>query len=247
MEVVYAYCRAMDDVVDRAGAIPEEAQRELNRWRQELACSEAGFPTHPIAVALREVRRRYSIPMEYFEKLILGVEMDLHRRRYATFEELKLYCEHVASVVGLISVRIFGCRHPETDRYATCLGIALQLTNILRDLKEDAEQGRVYLPLEDLRRFGCSEQQVLEGRFSESLRAVMEFQTEKARNFFQQAAEALRMGGEEGRLLPARIMGRIYARLLQRIEDCGYDVFSRRVSIPIGEQCWMAGLCLFHL
>ncbi len=245
--MVYAFCRAMDDVVDRPDAAPAEAQRELERWRRELEACEQGFPTHPIAVAVGEIRREFSIPMEYFRKLITGVEMDLQRRRYGTFEELQLYCEHVASVVGLMSVRVFGCRHPEADRYATELGIALQLTNILRDLKSDAEQGRIYFPAEDLRRFGCLEEDLLGGRGSEKLRKLLEFHAQRAWDHFNKAREAFRSSGEGRRLLPAQIMAGVYARLLRRIQRSGYDVFSKKIRVSRAAQAWVAAQCLITL
>lgn len=157
MEAVYAYCRAVDDAVDREGVTEEQARRELQIWRRELAACEEGFPAHPIAVALRRVQNRFEIPTDLFRKLIAGAEMDLQPKRFRAFEELRLYCEHVASVVGRISVRVFGCEHPAAGRYADALGIAFQLTNILRDLKSDLERGRLYLPIEDLERFGLAE------------------------------------------------------------------------------------------
>jgi len=244
MEAVYAFCRAMDDIVDREDAVPEEARRELEAWRRELDACEQGFPSHPIAVAIGEIRKRYGIPTDLFRKLITGVEMDLGSRRYGTFEELKVYCEHVASVVGLISVRVFGCRHPDADRYAADLGIALQLTNILRDLKADAAAGRIYLPAEDFRRFGCSERELLEGNLSGGLKKLLEFQAARAWEHFGKARQALRSSGEGRKLLPARIMGGVYARLLRRIQESGYDVFSRRARVSVPAQLWVAAQCL---
>jgi phytoene synthase len=133
MEAVYAFCRAVDDVVDD-GKLEATSRKleELNRWRKELAACVEGFPTHPVTVDLQPVLKRYRIPVEHFEQILKGVEMDLTVRRYPTFEELKVYCQRVASAVGRISVRVFGCQHPAADRYATALGVALQLTNILR-------------------------------------------------------------------------------------------------------------------
>lgn len=244
MEAVYAFCRAMDDIVDREDAVPEEARRELEAWRRELDACEQGFPAHPVAVAIAEIRKSYGIPMDLFRKLITGVEMDLGSRRYGTFEELKVYCEHVASVVGLISVRVFGCRHPDADRYAVDLGIALQLTNILRDLKADAAAGRIYLPAEDFRRFGCSERELLEGNLSGGLKKLLEFQAARAWEHFGKARQALRSSGEGRELLPARIMGGVYARLLRRIQESGYDVFSRRARVSVPAQWWVAVQCL---
>lgn len=244
MEAVYAYCRAMDDVVDREGAVPAQAQEELSRWRVELRACARGHPTHPIAVALAEVIRRFGIPPEYFERLITGVEMDLRRARHETFEELRVYCERVASVVGLISVRVFGCRHPAADEYATSLGIALQLTNILRDLRPDGERGRVYLPRDELRRFGCSEESLLAGRTGEPFRMMMAFQCGRAREFYERAARAGRESKEEKKLLPARIMGRVYRNVLDEIQRSPESVFTRRISVPLSRQIWTAARCL---
>ncbi len=243
MEVVYAFCRAVDDVVD-LGTNGDSARKELALWRQELKRCQGGFPAHPVALALQPVIARYRIPPEYFESLVDGVEMDLSHRRYARFEELKVYCRHVASMVGLISIRIFGCRHPASERYAESLGIALQLTNILRDLKSDWQRGRVYLPSEEMERFGFSEEDLARSRLSDPFRKIMAFQCERARSFFQEAHSALKESGEWKLLLPARIMGGVYEQLLTRIEQLRYDVFSGRVSVPARRQLWIAAGCL---
>ena len=245
MEGVYAFCRAVDDVVDQEEGIPESgglkrAERELWLWRRELASCVGGYPSHPVAVALQPVMERYGIPASYFEDLISGCEMDLTRRRYATFEELRVYCERVASVVGLISIRVFGCEHPETRNYAVNLGIALQLTNILRDLKTDLLRGRVYLPQEELRRFGYSEEDLASGRTSEPFSKLMAFQCGRAREFFSRAHESLEASGEYRKLLPAQIMGAVYAQLLGCIESARYDVFSTRMSVPKSRQALTA-------
>ena len=242
MEAVYAFCRAVDDVVDLSRS-EEWAKKELRLWRQELDRCPDGFPTHPIALALQPALARYQIPIAHFHSLIDGVEMDLSTQRYARFEQLQVYCRHVASMVGLISIRIFGCRHPAAEKYADSLGVALQLTNILRDLKTDLERGRVYLPSEEMNRFGFSEADLAEGRGSDSFRRLMEFQCERARSFYEQARAALKESGEARLLLPARIMGGVYARLLARIEELQYDVFSRRVAVPAREQLWIALRC----
>jgi len=240
MEAVYAFCRAVDDVVDRDGVSPNDARKELDLWRGEVEAIRAGYPTHPIAVALHDACRRFDIPTTHLNRIITGVEMDLSRRRYRSFEELKVYCEHVASAVGLISVRVFGCRHPAADRYATALGIAFQLTNILRDLKTDGALGRVYLPLEELERFGVKESDLIDGKQSDAIRRLMAFQIERARRYFHEAHLALKETGEEDRLLPARIMAAVYARLLERIAQDGLAPFSRRIRVPPWEQAWAA-------
>ena len=239
MEAVYAFCRAVDDVADRRELTGRPVE-ELYRWRRELRACEGGFPAHPVTVALEPVIRRYEIPVEHFETLIDGVEMDLDPRRYATFEELRVYCEHVASVVGRISVRVFGCRHPAAEKYAHSLGIALQLTNIIRDLRSDLERGRVYLPQDELKRFGYSETDLAAGIRTGAFLRLMEFQWERARAYFKEAEEALKESREFRQLLPAEIMGKVYARLLEKIRDLRFDVFSQRPSVSVKEQLWIA-------
>ncbi len=244
MEVVYAFCRAVDDAVDRAEN-PKGAAQELTLWRRELTACLDGFPMHPIAVALQPVIAEYRIPLRHFEALVAGVEMDLHPRRYGTFPDLRIYCERVASAVGLISIRVFGCEHPAVEEYAVNLGIALQLTNILRDLKTDAQRGRVYLPAEDLARFGYPEADLMSGRRSEAFIRLMEFESQRARGFYQKAHETLQMSGERRKLLPARIMGGVYGRLLHHMERKRFDVFSQRISVPpIEQMAVVAGLLL---
>ncbi len=248
MEAVYAFCRAVDDVVDRNGTAPSSAVREeLARWRRELRSCVEGFPTHPIGVGLQPVLKRYPIPPEHFEEILRGVEMDLTIRRYETFGELRIYCQRVASAVGRISVRVFGCEHPASDRYAAALGVALQLTNILRDIRSDLGRGRVYLPLEDLRRFSLCEEDLARGERSESFGRLIAFQAERARSFFRQAQDCLEESGERRKLLPARVMGGIYARLLERVARHPVDLFSRRVSVPRGEQILIAARCAVGL
>jgi len=260
MEVVYAFCRAVDDVADQSEAafgvpsskseagfgrrpVPasESAARELLLWRHELNACLHGFPTHPIAVALQPVIADYQIPLQPFEALIAGMEMDLHPQRYETFAQLRVYCERVASAVGLISIRVFGCTHPAAEAYAVNLGIALQLTNILRDVKTDTQRGRLYLPLEDLNRFGYTEADVAAGRMSDPFVRLMEFESKRARDFFKKAGEDLQASGEQRVLLPARIMAGVYSRLLDRIERKRFDVFSERISVPPLEQLAIAG------
>ncbi len=251
MEAVYAYCRAVDDAVDREGVPEEQARRELQTWRRELAACEEGFPAHPIAVALRRIQSRFEIPTDLFRKLIAGAEMDLQPKRFRAFEELRLYCEHVASVVGRISVRVFGCEHPAAGRYADALGIAFQLTNILRDLKSDLERGRLYLPIEDLERFGVTEEDLktlavraepveAQTRFLK----LMEFECGRARDYFRQAQEHCRESGEARQLLPARVMAAVYGGILREIERSPERVFSGRIRIPKTKQLWLAIRCL---
>jgi len=190
---VYAFCRFVDDIADDAagGEAGGQPATLLARWREELERVFNGSPTHAISRALAYNVRRFAIPRRYFEEIIDGVEMDLGRTRYATFEELRLYCYRVASAVGLVCIEIFGYRNPRTREYAENLGIAFQLTNIIRDLSEDAARGRIYLPLEDLARFDVSEDEILRGADTLELRRLLEHEVERARSFYAQAENAL--------------------------------------------------------
>jgi 15-cis-phytoene synthase len=248
---VYAFCRAIDDIVDDiveksngvggAGApnAYDEARRELDRWREELDRLYAGEPTMPIAVKLRRVLERFPMPKEYFEEMIDGCEMDLSRNRYETFDELHQYCYRVASVTGLMCIEIFTYRSPGAKDYAVNLGVALQLTNILRDLKEDAARGRVYLPQEDLRRFEYSEDDLASGKTNDNFREMMKFECERARGYYRLAAGHL---ADEDRptMTAAVTMGKIYYRLLGQIEQLDYDVFNNRIRLHRPERFLIA-------
>ena len=225
----YAFSRHTDDLVDETDS-PETAARNLQSWRNELHACYDGRPTHPIALNLQQTLRRFPMPKEHFLLLIDGVEMDLKKQRYETFDELYAYCYRVASAVGLICIEIFGYRNPATRDYAVNLGIALQLTNILRDIVEDHLQGRIYLPAEDLRRFGYSEGDLNASTYNPAFADLMAFQCNRARSYYARAGEYLT---EEDRptLFSAEIMGRIYARLLERIEAVRYNVFDNAIRL----------------
>ena len=246
---VYAFCRAIDDIVDEIveGAGEEsnaahayaKAQVELNRWREELDNLYAGAPTMPIAGKLQRVLERFPMPKEYFEEMINGCEMDLLSNRYGTFDGLYQYCYRVAAITGLMCIEIFTYRSPSAKDYAVNLGIALQLTNILRDLKEDAARGRVYLPQEDLRRFGYSEDDLASGKMNDNFRKLMKFECARARDYYQLAANCL---AEEDRptMTAAVTMGKIYYRLLEQIEQVDYDVFNHRIRLHRPERFLIA-------
>ncbi len=248
LDAVYAFCRFVDDVAD--GGDPREfgdrgnpGRRDpgalLARWRDELRRVYAGAPSHPIGVALADAVRRFALPERHFADLIRGVEMDLTRRRYRTVDELEEYCYLVASTVGLLCIEIFGRRHPSAEDYARDLGVAFQLTNILRDVREDAARGRLYLPLEDLARFGCEEEELLAGRYSARVGALMAFECGRARAYYLRARCAL--APEDRRALAAaEAMRLIYERLLCRIEARGFDVFHDRISLPRYERVGLA-------
>jgi 15-cis-phytoene synthase len=235
---VYAFCRFVDDIAD------DESIREpatlLARWREELERVYGGAPTRPISRALADAARQFSIPREYFEEVIAGVEMDLSRRRYATFEELRLYCYRVASVVGLICIEVFGYSNPEAKVYAENLGIAFQITNILRDLREDAARGRIYLPLEDLARFGVGEDEILRGVYSDAFVRLMEFETKRAREYYERADRAL-PPEDRSSLLTAEAMRSIYGALLNLIVSSHYRVLDRRLSLSAPRKLYLVG------
>ena len=240
---VWDFCRAVDDAVDEAqgeGAVKETAAREeIARWRKELADCFAGAPaTTTQGRALVPVIRQFNLPRAQFEALIEGVEMDLGNRRYQTFPDLYEYCIRVASAVGLICVEIFGYRDPRAKEYAIDLGVALQLTNILRDVPVDLGNGRVYIPLEDLRAHGCTENDLRDeaehagqGVRSAAVKAVLRQQGQRAREYYQRAARAFPRR-DARRLVAAEIMGAIYRAILTRIERADYDVFSKVMRIP---------------
>lgn len=228
---VYNFCRAIDDVVDDAEAVwQHDPQVELNKWRVELENLYDGKPTWEQTIKLQNTLKLFPIPKNLFEKLVYGCEIDLHRNRYQTFDDLREYCYHVASVVGLMCVEIFTYKNPRTREYAENLGLALQLTNILRDLKEDAERDRVYLPQEDLRRFNYSERELMHGVINDNFRALMKFECDRAHEYYRQAAACLPRE-DRATLVAAQTMGRIYHRLLTKIEAVNYDVFNHRIRL----------------
>lgn len=226
---VWDFCRAVDDEVDEPGAaLPEQA---LEAWRVEVERCYAGEPRTPQGVRLQPWIRRYSLPRSPFDALIDGVEMDLVRTRYQTFEDLYQYCWHVASTVGLICIEIFGYQRPESRDYAVNLGVALQLTNITRDVGGDLARGRIYLPQDDLARFGCTEDDLRAGRMTGGVRELLTAQCARAREYFARARAMLTR--EDARsLVAAEIMGAIYGDVLRRIERADYDVFRQTIRVP---------------
>ena len=232
MYTVYAFCKEVDSTVDDppAGSNPKE---QLAQWRHELDAAYAGTPSFPVTISLAQHVRDLHIPRPYFEDLIAGVEMDLSITRYPTFDALSLYCYRVASVVGLICLHVFGTRSPKAQEYAVNLGMAFQLTNILRDLGSDAQQGRIYLPLEDLERFRYTERDLLKQTYSPSFVELMRFECARAREYYDRARRAsTALPADDRRALTvAEIMRGVYARILTRIERCDYRVFDSRIRL----------------
>ena len=235
---LYAFCREVDDVVDECTDVGV-ARIKLQWWRDEIARMFNGQPQHPVAQALATTIARFNLPQEHFLEIIDGMEMDLDVATYATFRDLSLYIHRVASMVGLMSAEIFGFEDRKTLKYAHDLGTAFQLTNILRDLREDASLGRVYLPQEDLARFGLSTQDVLALRMSDEMKKMLAFQAQRAREFYRKAFEHL-PEGDRARQRSGIIMAEIYQTVLDEIEADGFEVFSRRIRLTPIRKLWIA-------
>jgi phytoene synthase len=230
ISAVYAFCRHTDDIVDE-GTDERRKVVLLRNWRMELGRALRGVSTYPLLNQLSTTALKFHIPVDHFYDLIRGMEMDLVKTRYETFDELHEYCYLVASSVGLMCRQIFGYRNESTRDYAVNLGIALQLTNILRDVKDDAKKGRIYIPCEDLRRFGYTEEDLLAGRYTPEFMSLMRFECERARKYFDAARDALK-DEDKCHFFAARIMWSIYAHLLRRIERSDYNIFEHRISLP---------------
>ncbi len=243
---LYAFCREVDDVVDEC-ADPQLARTKLAWWRSELAATYAGRPSHPVTQSLAEAVRAFSLPQELLAEIIDGMEMDLAQTRYADFKALHLYCYRVASVVGLLAAEIFGYQDRHTLKYAHDLGLAFQLTNIIRDVGEDARRGRIYLPQDEMARFGVTEAHIAESRVDEAWQQLMQFQVQRARDM-------MKSGAPLGSILSGRIgleMRLIIAggnRILAKLESVQFDMFRRRpVLRPFDWVIMLAKSAPFHL
>ena len=238
---VWDFCRAVDDEVDEGEEHTQDQRREgLQRWRDEIAaCFERGRPRTPQGRALQPFITAFTLPRLQFEQLVDGCELDVEPTRFATFCDLRGYCHRVASTVGLICIEIFGYQNPATRQYAGELGLALQLTNILRDVPDDLARGRLYLPLDELSAHGVSEDDLRRGHLTPPIRSLLERQANRARDRFARA-EALLPVEDARALVAARIMGAIYRHLLERIVARDYDVFSARVRVPTWRKAWIA-------
>jgi phytoene synthase len=240
---VWDFCRAVDDAVDEepsvAAGLPT-GRAAVTFWREEIARVFAGQPA-----ATDQGRRlqpfvvEFDLPRQAFDDVIDGVAMDLDTTRYQTFDDLFEYCRRVASAVGMICIRIWGCRNEGSRDYALHLGVALQLTNILRDVKGDLERGRVYLPLDDLAACGCTVADLEAGVVTAPVREIIEFECRRARGFYQKAIDA-RPAEDRKRLIAAEIMRAVYFETLTRIERSGHDVFTARARVPKPRQALIA-------
>jgi phytoene synthase len=235
MCAIYAFMRYCDDLSDEPGA----NRAAIDKWRAEMEDALAGrFSDHPVWPAFHHTVRRFCIPHEYFREMIDGVLSDLEPRRFETFEQLYRYCYQVASVVGLTTIHIFGFDTRSALPLAEKCGVAFQLTNILRDIREDADRGRIYLPIEDLQRFGVSEEDLRAGRRDEPFLRLMGFEAERARAYYNQSRPLLDLIHPRSRASLWALIS-IYSRLLERIEGSNYDVFRRRVRLPLWEKSWI--------
>ena len=235
---LYAFCREVDDVVDECSD-PQLAASKLAWWRGEIAGMVAGRAAHPVSLALQPIAATYAITADRLGEIIDGMEMDLTQTRYLDFAALERYCYRVAGVVGLLSAGIFGHSDPRTLDYATNLGIAFQLTNIIRDVGEDARKNRVYIPVEDLQRFGVSAADLLAARYSDAFVALMRFQATRAAGYYDQALAALPAVDRRAQR-PGLIMAAIYRTLLDEIEREGFKVLTQRTSLTPLRKFWLA-------
>lgn len=256
MHRVYAFCRYTDDIVDadplnNSEDMIRRKRERLMWWRNEVDKCYSGTSTHPILLPLSAVVQRFAIPRQYLHVLIDGCERDLIQSRYETFDELKEYCYSVASIVGLMCIEIFGYKYDETKEYAVNLGYALQLTNILRDIRQDKERGRIYLPLEDLQRFDYSQEDLFNEVYNDNFIELMSFQTRRVREYYHKARAALR-SDERMTMFAAEIMDAIYYRLLEKIELQNYNVYKKKIAVStphkvlIALRLWMKTRFLFR-
>ncbi len=250
MTALYAFCREVDDAVDEEAVPLEERRRVLGAWRADIArACEGGQPEFGVNQELQPIIVAHKLPFELFDELLRGVEMDLDIKRYPTFEDLEQYCYRVASVVGLLSIEIFGYENPACRDYANYLGKALQLTNILRDVRTDAERGRIYLPLCELARFEVSPDEILRFHYSERFRNLAAGVAGRTRRFYQLAGQTLPPADRRS-MAAAEMMGSVYWRLLRKLEGRQFNVFgphptclSKAQKLLLILRTWCRTLC----
>jgi 15-cis-phytoene synthase len=238
ISALYAFCREVDDVVDEASD-PDVARVKLAWWRTEVGAIYTGSPQHPVALALKDAVAHYALQQADLQTVIDGMQMDLEKVRYVDFAELETYCDRVAGVVGLLSAEIFGYEDPRTRDYARRLGVAFQLTNIIRDVGEDARRGRIYVPQDDLVRFGVPPSDLLRGQESPAFVALMRFEAERARTWYDDALATLPQRDRHAQRA-GLAMAAIYRTLLDEIARDGYQVLDRRIALTPLRKLWIA-------
>ncbi len=235
---LYAFCREVDDVVDECPD-PEIARAKLDWWRQEVHNTFHGTPQHPVARALKDYTSKYGLEEDLFYEIVAGMDMDLHLRTYATFEELRTYCYRVASVVGILAAHIFGFENVRTLKYAEHLGLAFQLTNIIRDVREDAARGRIYIPQDALAKYGIDTAQLNANVTSDALASALKDLADIASNHYDLAFEAL-PDIDRYRQRSGVIMAEIYRETLNAIGRDGFHVLEKRIRLPTSRKFWLA-------
>ena len=235
---VYAFCREVDDIVDEC-TNPDIAKVKLQWWRDTMEKTFQGNPQHPVQFALSSTIKQFQLPLKYFLEVIEGMAMDLTIHRYPTFNELSLYCYRAAGVVGLMAAEIFGYEEPNALKYAHNLGLAFQLTNILRDVREDAARDRIYIPLDEMQRFGVTEEDVLQHRNSNAMRDLLKYQADRANEYYEKAYAYLAEGDRYSQR-SGLIMAAIYKELLHCIEKNNYQVLDGRISLSPFKKLWLA-------
>lgn len=230
INTVYAFCRQTDDIVDNEDDTTELKFRKIRQWRNEFEQSLKGNSNYTLLNQVNRVIKKFNIPVEPFFELIKGMESDLQVSRYSDFNTLYQYCFRAAATVGLMCIEIFGYKTQNAKEYAINLGIALQLTNILRDIKFDAMNERIYLPEEDMKKFGYTEDDLLNFRYNESFVELMKFECKRAREYYEKANESF-VKEDRKQLFPARIMQKIYFNILEKIEKMNYNVFQKKVKV----------------
>lgn len=244
LKIIYSFCRHSDDIVDDEHFDLETKKMHLGEWKNEFILSQNSSSRIKILNDLKYVTDKYKIPADIFLDLLKGMEMDLEKSRYRTFEELQQYCYYVASTVGLMTIEIFGYKDNAIKNFAVNLGIALQLTNILRDIKKDADKGRIYLPLDDLVKYNYSEKDLLESKYNEKFIELMKYECDLTKSFYKKANSYL-VNSEKGRMMSARIMEHIYYKLLKKIEKKKYNVFEKRIRVSNFKKLFLAySICL---
>ena len=235
---LYAFCREVDDTVDET-TDQSVARIKLAWWRNEVTQMFTGSPTHPVMLALQPHLAVYDLKQEHLLAIIDGMEMDLDQSRYLDYPNLKKYCWHVAGVVGILSASIFGVTNPQTLRYAEALGLAFQLTNIIRDVGEDARKGRIYLPIDELQQFNVTAADLLNARHSEKFEALMKFQADRAQKLYDEAFALLPQADRRAQR-PGLMMAAIYRTLLDEIERDGFHVLTQKISLTPLRKLWLA-------
>jgi 15-cis-phytoene synthase len=235
MNTVYAFCRKTDDIIDETGDPDDLKYEKLRKWRIEFEKALSLHSDYSLLNKLVKTISRFNIPLEPFFELLRGMEMDLQKKRYLTFEDLRVYCYRVASTVGLMCIEIFGYKHASAKDFAVNLGIALQLTNILRDVKKDYQNGRIYLPVEDMKKFNYSEPDIALNIYNTNFRELMEYEVGRAKEYFDNATHYLNLDDKPS-MFAARAMQHIYYRMLEKIVEKDYDVYRKDIKVSSFEK-----------